>query len=135
MKRLLLNLLLVLLFSAKAFSQADIYEELNGAFNASDQKNIAKYFNNKVELTIIEQSSVYSKTQAEMVLRDFFVKYPPTSFQFKHKGSSGEGARFAIGFLNTRNGNFRIYFFMKQIDNVNYLQEMRFELDPSSSRN
>lgn len=130
----LLTIVLILFASFQALAQADIYEDLNTAFKEGDQKNIAKYFNTKVELTIIQQSNVYSKTQAEMVMRDFFAKYPPTSFEFKHKGSSGQGAKFAIGLLNTQQGNFRVYFFVKQQEGNTYLQEMRFELDPNSVR-
>jgi hypothetical protein len=134
MKRHLLTLILTLLFSLQGLAQADIYEDLSSAFRDGDQKNIAKYFNSKVELTIIQQSNVYSKTQAEMVMRDFFAKYPPVNFEFKHKGSSGQNSKFAIGLLDTQQGNFRVYFFVRQQEGNTYLQEMRFELDPNSTR-
>lgn len=130
MKRIIFTLIVLLHISLAGFSQTSIFEDITTAFNTSDQKLIAKYFNNKVELTINEQSNVFSKTQAEMILRDFFIKYPPSSFQIQHKTNpTGDAPRFAIGNLITTAGNFRIYFIIKQVENTIYLQEMRFEAE------
>ncbi len=131
MKRIVFTLILFCYSILNTFAQTGIYEDLAAGFNGSDQRLISKYFNNKVELTIMDQSNVYSKTQAELVLRDFFVKYPPIEFQILHRNnkSGTEGAGFAIGQMNTRSGNFRVYFIIKQVDNTTYLQEMRFEAE------
>ncbi len=128
MKRIFALIGLILLFSIKVFSQTEIYEDINAAFNNSDQRLISKYFNSKVELTLYDQSNVYSKSQAEMVLRDFFSKYDVVNFQLLYKNNAnGDASRFAIGTLFTKNGNFRIYFILKQVDGNLVLQEMRFE--------
>jgi len=79
-------------------------------------------------LTIFNQEEVYSKAQAEMVLKDFFSKNAPKSFTIIHKGVSKEGARYAIGTLTTTQGqNIRTYFFVKESGGNSSIQELRFE--------
>lgn len=71
---------------------------------------------------------MYSKAQAEMVLKDFFSKNSPKSFTIIHRGVSKEGARYAIGTLTTTQGqNIRTYFFFKESGGMAYIQELRFE--------
>jgi Domain of unknown function (DUF4783) len=129
MKKLLFTVFIFLTICSRiTFAQSDILEDISVAFNNSDQRLLSKYFNNKVEITLLDQSNVFSKSQAEMVMKDFFSKYTSTEFKILYKNNpSNDAARFAIGQLDTQNGRFRIYFIFKTIDNTVYLQEMRFE--------
>jgi hypothetical protein len=62
-----------------------------------------------------------------MVLKDFFAKYEVQSFQLFNKNNANGGpSKFAIGNLNTRNGNFRIFFILKEQEGAYFIQEMRF---------
>ncbi len=117
---------LMMVFSvAKAI---DIFDDIGSAIRSGDARLIARYFNNNVDLTIFNQEEVYSKAQAEMVLKDFFSKNSPKSFTIIHRGVSKEGARYAIGTLTTAQGqNIRTYFFFKESGGSAYIQELRFE--------
>ena len=110
-----------------SFSQADILDNVAGAVSSGNSKGISRYFDNNVEITILDKESVYSKVQAEMVLRDFFTKNPVQSFELIHRGNSGEGSAYAIGKLKTSTQVFRTYYFVKQKGTAAYIQEMRFE--------
>jgi len=107
---------------------ADIYTDISNAIRSGDAKAVARYFNNTVDLTILDQEEVYSKAQAEQILRDFFSKNAPRSFTLIHKGVSKEGAKYAIGTLITAQGiEYRTYFFVKQTTTGEQIQELRFE--------
>jgi Domain of unknown function (DUF4783) len=47
-------------------------------------------------------------------------------FQVKHKGENS-GSQYCIGTLATKNGSFRTTVFMKQKNDKQVLQEIRFE--------
>jgi len=107
---------------------ADVFDDIGTAIRSGDARQIARFFNNNVDLTIFNQEEVYSKAQAEMVLKDFFSKNAPKSFTIIHKGVSKEGARYAIGTLTTTQGqNIRTYFFVKESGGNSSIQELRFE--------
>ncbi|NNF01752.1 MAG: DUF4783 domain-containing protein [Bacteroidia bacterium] len=111
-----------------AMASVDIYSVITDAILDSDARAISQYFNKNVEMTIIDEENVYSKTQAEQVLRDFFTKNKPASFRIIHKGVSKEGAKYAIGNLITVSGvEFRTYFFVKNVSSGEFIQELRFE--------
>jgi len=118
-----------LLLAVNCFaSTGDIYDELADAIRAGDSHHIASYFDAKVNLALSNQEDVYSKAQAELLIRDFFTRNPAKSFTLVHKGSSKEGSLFAVGTLVCTNSkSFRVSFVMKSVKGVNTIQELRFE--------
>jgi len=106
----------------------DIYEEISNAIRSGDSRQISTFFGNSLDMTIGNQEDVYSKAQAELVLRDFFAKNTPKSFLVNHKGSSKEGTLYAIGTLLTTSGkSFRTSFYLKSSGGKYILQELRIE--------
>ncbi|HOZ82791.1 MAG: DUF4783 domain-containing protein [Bacteroidia bacterium] len=123
-----IKLLLSVMLIVTVVKAADVFDDIGTAIRSGDARQIARFFNNNVDLTIFNQEEVYSKAQAEMVLKDFFSKNAPKSFTIIHKGVSKEGARYAIGTLTTTQGqNIRTYFFVKESGGNSSIQELRFE--------
>ena len=102
-----------------------IDEVVTGMKNG-DAKDIARFFDNTIEITMPGKSNSYSKNQAEIVLKDFFATNGVKSFEVLHKGENG-GSQYCIGTLITKNGSFRTTVFMKQKIDKQVLQEIRFE--------
>src|SRR5437868_14442437 len=94
--RIVLTTLLCILLSFSASAQ-DVYAPIKDAIKASNAKEVIKFFNTSVDMNLAGEASMYSKAQAEFVLRDFFKKYPATEFRIQHTGSSKGGLQFAIG--------------------------------------
>jgi hypothetical protein len=127
MKRFWILIILGFFTFNQVNAQNNITDDISLGFANSDQQTIAKYIGNKVEINLFDLSGVYSKAQAEMVLKDFFAKYEVQSFQLFNKNNANGGpSKFAIGNLNTRNGNFRIFFILKEQEGAYFIQEMRF---------
>lgn len=118
---------LLLVIPVAVFSNFDIVDSIANAIRSGNSKEVAKFFDSSVEITILDKESVYSKVQAEMVLRDFFSKNPVQSFEVVHRGNSGEGSFYGIGPLKSSNQSFRVYFYVKQKGSASAIQEMRFE--------
>jgi len=119
-------LLLSILIAAATF--ADVYDEIGNAIRTGDAKQIANFFSSSIDLTILNQEDVYSKSHAEILIKDFFSKNPPKSFTVVHKGSSKEGTLFAVGNLTTKDGKtYRTSFVLKSNQGKYLIQELRFE--------
>lgn len=122
------GLMMYIASSTFAFNLQGIFDEVSNAIKSGDARSIARYFNGNVDLTIINQEEVYSKAQAEMVLRDFFSKNSVKSFTIIHNGVSKEGNKYAIGTMSTVQGiNYRTYFYIKETSGSAFIQELRFE--------
>jgi hypothetical protein len=124
MKRFFTLILTTALLSAFTFFLS-IDEVVNGLKNG-DAAQIARYFDNTVEITMPDKSNNYSKNQAEIVLKDFFTTNGIKTFEVMHKGENA-GSQYCIGTLVTKNGSFRTTVFMKQKNDKQLLQEIRFE--------
>lgn len=123
MKTLLLYLALFFTFSSLISLS---FDEVIKAIKTGDADEVAKFFDNTVEITLPEKSNSYSKSQAELVLHDFFASNKIKDFEVLHKSDTGE-SQYCIGNLITTNGTYRTTIFMKQKGDKELLQELRFE--------
>jgi hypothetical protein len=101
-------------------------EEVITAIKAGNAAEVARYFDNTVEINLTDKSNSYSKSQAELVLKDFFTTNPVKSFTVNHKGENA-GSQFCIGTLVTKNGIFRSTVYMKLKGDKQILQTITFE--------
>lgn len=125
MKKILATVFIILSISAVA--SIDVFEDIANSLRSGDSKAVSRFFGNTVDLTIINQEEVYSKMQAEQILREFFSKNTPRSFTIIHQGLSKEGSRYAIANLITVQGiTYRTYFYVKTQGGTSIIQELRF---------
>lgn len=101
-------------------------QDVMNSMKANRVADIVKYIDNIVPITINNASNTYSRTQAEMVLKDFFAKNPPRDINIVNSGNANGNSKFAIGDLTTENGKYSVYILMREKRSNEYqLQEMR----------
>lgn len=113
-------------FILASFSFMQGLDDVVALFKTGNAAQVAKFFDNTVDISLPEKSASYNKGQAEAVLRDFFAANSVKSFNLIHKGNNG-GSEYFIGSLVTKGKNYRTTLFMKQKGDKQYLQEIRFE--------
>lgn len=101
-------------------------DDVIAAMKTGNALQVAKFFDNNVEISMPDKSNSYSKSQGELVLKDFFTTNMVKSFDVIHKGENA-GSQYCIGTLVTKGGSFRTTIFMKQKGDQQVLQELRFE--------
>ena len=124
MKQLFTISAIVVLLSS--FTVATGIDDVILAMKTGNSAQIAKFFDNSVEISMPDKSNSYSKSQAELILKDFFGNNPIKGFEIIHKGENA-GSQYCIGTLQTKTGSYRTTIFMKQKANAQVLQELRFE--------
>lgn len=111
MNRLLFFLLLAgMLLSAvvKSLEPQSFVDELETVIKSGFSRELTRYFDNGVELNINGVQGQYSKSQAELVLRDFFKKYPAQQFKIIHQAQQTSKFINYIGNYQTGNERFKI---------------------------
>ncbi len=124
MKKIVTAAILLTLFSSFTFKIG--IDDVIGSIRTGNAAQVAKFFDSNVEISMPDKSNSYSKSQAEMVLKDFFATNPVKGFEVIHKGENA-GSQYCIGTLQTKNGAYRTTIFMKQKGDAQVLQELRFE--------
>lgn len=127
----ILTILMVMFFSVntiKVYSQAEIIDKIGLAIKIGNSTDLAKQFNNSLDLEVPGNDGSYSKKQAELILKDFFAKYPPKSFTYKQQGASNDGSKYTIAnYVSTNNKSFRIYYLIKKAEGNYLIHLLQFE--------
>lgn len=88
---------------------ADWKEELLHVFQSGSSRDLARYFDQGITININGNQGDYSKNQAELVMRDFFRKFPPVDFQLLHEGNNQEQMIYYIGIYKSEDVAFRVF--------------------------
>ena len=103
-------------------------DDVIAAMKAGNAAQVAKFFDNNVDLKILDKENIYSKSQATILVKEFFTNYKITNLELNHEGGP-DNARFAICNLNTVQGKFRVYFLFKTVNGRSLIQKFRIEKD------
>lgn len=115
------------LFVIPLVSSGQIPEQIITGLKAGDAKIVASYFNENIELVVIDRELVCSQAQGEQILKEFYTRNKPIDFKITHQG--GDDSSYAIGKMQTRNGNFRIYVTLKTKAGKAQIVQLRIDKD------
>ncbi len=108
-------------------------EELNldaitKAISTGNADALGQYFDNSVEIAVLDKEETYAKAEAVKVVKDFFAKNKPTTFKQVHQGASkGQDSQYCIGNMTAASGTYRVYIYMKVSGTKQVIQELRFD--------
>jgi hypothetical protein len=108
-------------------AQDSVKDKVVQAMKTGNAKELAATFIPNIDLTVKESSDVYSRAQAEQILRKFFNDNPPVDLVIEHSGVSKFGDKYFIGILRTKTGYFRTTFFLKKTEEDFQVKQLRIE--------
>lgn len=126
-KNIKIFFLIVFIFlSGVVFAGNNLPVEIINAIKSGDSAKLSKYFNSSIELIINDNEGVYSKAQAKLIIKDFFIKNTPVDFILIHQGGKNN-AMYSIGTLSSKNKSFRVYILLKTKENTPFIHQLRIE--------
>jgi len=126
-KRIILLLLIVIpAIAISAQHTAALPQGTIMAVKKSDAEILSKSFNDNIEIILPHKTAVYSRKQAEMVIKDFFSKHKVSEFKLIHQGKK-QNASFAIANYYSVSGRFRFTFLTKNKGGKIYIHQIRIE--------
>ncbi len=123
------NLLFIfLLLPTIAMVQPNNVNGISQAISTGNADALAKYLDQSVEISILDDVDMYDKGEAVQMLRTFFAKNKPKSYSQMHQGTSkGQDSQYTIGNLVTSSNSFRVYIYLKVEGSKQLIQELRFD--------
>jgi len=120
-------LLILLFFPAFAIAQSGM-TQITEALNSGDADALGTYFDESIELSILDEEGIYSKAQALQKVRRFLSHNAVTSFAEVHQGASrSSDSKYVIGNIVTSSGTYRVYLYISNINGKMIIQEFRFD--------
>ena len=123
-----LLLFLFLFISLSVYSQGSIpYAKIERAFKMNQAKEIVSFGKDKMLVSILGKEGVYSKSQAILVLGDFFNRKPGDKFKFHFKSKESADGSFAIGKYFSKGEEFRITIHFKKMGDSFKIESLTIE--------
>lgn len=125
----MMKLYCFLLLTITGFVQntADPIDAAADLIKKGNAHEFVKMFSSSVELTILKDDGIYSSTQSELILENFFKGNTPRSVSILHTVKSNPNFRFAVLMLNTSSGTYRTSVSLKINDGKFVVTELRIE--------
>ena len=76
MQKLILIITTLLITSFNSMAQNNGIDVISVAIKSGNAKEISKHFDSSISLKILNKEDVYSKAQAEIIIKDFIMKNP-----------------------------------------------------------
>ncbi|MDB5127475.1 DUF4783 domain-containing protein [Mucilaginibacter sp.] len=121
--------LLSLLFLLPMVATADTIEKISELIKQGNAHEIAKFFATNVDISILDETNVYSKAQSEMILDKFFKENKPQTVKLLHRINSNPNYNFGVLILTTDKGKFRVSYTLKEVNKVMAIIELRIETE------
>lgn len=121
-------LVLFMFFSLSVYSQETIpYADIQKSFELNKAKEIISFGKDKILINILGKEGVYSKSQANLVLEDFFNRKPGGKFQFYFKSKESSDGSFSIGKYHSKGEEFRVTIHFKKVGNSFKMESLTIE--------
>ncbi len=120
-------LLFIFVLSIHYTEAQDVSNDIVQYIQSGNTKELAKYFNKRIEVTINQTGNNYSSDQAELIIKNFLSAIPNKEFTILQKGSTEYNTRFIVGVLKSKNEKYKTYILLKPFQKILYIQDIRFE--------
>jgi hypothetical protein len=128
MKKVIFLMMSIILAAwINAGAQDDPFDPIIKALQESDAKSLSAYFNITIELRLPDNENTYSTSQAEMIMKDFFKKYPPDSLTLVQQGSTDAVSMFAICNYQSGSRQYQVYINLRKEKDKYLIQKIKFE--------
>ena len=98
----------LLAFASLAMTLNDSIDEIVGHIKNGNSKELSGFFSSTVSITLLNDDGVYSKVQAEIILKEFFNRYQPKEVSQIQKVDNNPNHRYVAFQLKTEDRTFRV---------------------------
>ncbi len=105
------------------------YSKLDAAFDQNNADAIVSHAKDKVLINIMGKEGAYSKSQAVLVLKDFFSGKTNGNFNFTFKGNESASGTFAIGSYVCGGAKYRVTLHFKNAGDGFKIENITIEKD------
>lgn len=120
--KLLLTGFLLISVLPLAYAQDEVLNKFAAQIQSGNTQELVNFLKDQVEISIDGQTSSVSKSESANLIKGFLSKHPVSTFQYKHKGTSGN-AGYAIASMVSNGQNYRIMLRIKD----NNIEKIEFK--------
>ncbi len=97
------------------------------AISNGNSDDLAEHFNRNIELKLLNKSSIYSRYQAKIVIKNFFLKNVPKEFKVIYKYESEEMIQIYGKLTTTAETTYTVNVYISKIGDQLYITRFKIE--------
>ncbi|MBQ4021897.1 MAG: DUF4783 domain-containing protein [Bacteroidales bacterium] len=109
-------------------SSTDVFTSIGKYIEAGDSEKLSAWFADNLELDITGSVNSCTRSQAKLIMKNFFNNNTPKKFSIIHK-SGRPPMSYAVGSLSAGAEKFRVIIYVRTDDGKNSIQQLRIEKD------
>ena len=106
----------------------DVFTPIGKYIEAGDAEKLSAWFADNLELDITGSVNSCTRSQAKLIMKNFFNNNTPKKFTIIHK-SGRPPMSYAVGSLSAGAEKFRVIIYVRTDDGKNSIQQLRIEKD------
>ena len=106
----------------------DVFTPIGKYIEAGDAEKLAAWFADNLELDIAGSVNSCTRSQAKLIMKNFFNNNTPKKFTIIHK-SGRPPMSYAVGSLSAGAEKFRVIIYVRTDEGKNSIQQLRIEKD------
>lgn len=106
----------------------DVFTPIGKYIEAGDAEKLSAWFADNLELDITGSVNSCTRSQAKLIMKNFFNNNTPKKFTIIHK-SGRPPMSYAVGSLSAGAEKFRVIIYVRTDDSKNSIQQLRIEKD------
>ena len=114
--------------SSQPQSSTDVFTSIGKYIEAGDYEKLSAWFADNLELDITGSVNSCTRSQAKLIMKNFFNNNTPKKFSIIHK-SGRPPMSYAVGSLSAGAEKFRVIIYVRTEDGKNSIQQLRIEKD------
>ena len=108
----------------------EVSERIRGSIKTGNAHELASHFEKSMELVIDTERVSFRNVrnaQAELILKNFFKKFPPKDFKYVFQGTASKVRYCTATYQPAAGGNFQVYILMKITDKDYLINTLHFK--------
>lgn len=100
---------------------------ITGCLRKGDARTLSGFFTSTIDIGLPEKDNSYSAAQGELVMKEFFKKYPPSDFTVNQQESPSGNTYYTIGTYVSGSRKFKTLVYLKKEENDWKIHKLKFE--------
>ncbi len=108
----------------------EVSERIKGSIKMGNAHDLASHFEKSMELVIDTENVAFRNVrngQAELILKNFFNKYPPKEFKYVFQGTASKVRYCTATYKPASGGSFQVYILMRITEKDYLINTLHFK--------
>jgi len=105
----------------------DLSSDISKAIEKGNSDELSVFFNNNIELGLLDKNNIYSRQQAKLIIDNFFSENKPEKFEIIYQSKDSDAIQVFGKLTTTAKKTFSVYIYINKINDESVITRFKIE--------